>query len=274
LGAHPTYSGSLEAGRAAEFAAFAAELAAAAAAAIRPHYLSGIRPDIKADDSPVTAADRAAEQAMRALIEERYPEHGILGEEFGLHRAEADYRWVLDPIDGTQAFIANCYLFGTLIALTHHGRPVLGAISSPLTGHLLMGDGQRAWLGEREVRLRPCDRIEDAVLLATDHWDMFRYRNGPAFEALSRRARLYRGWGDCHGYFQLATGGADIMIDARMKDWDIMALVPIVEGAGGRVSDWQGRDPVGSDSLVASAAPIHDAVLAALNPPAEAPSGH
>lgn len=260
------YSGLLEAGRAAEFTAFAAELAQVAAQAILPHYLSGAAPDIKTDASPVTAADRGAEQAMRALIAARYPEHGILGEEFGLHNPEAAYRWVLDPIDGTQSFIANGYGFGTLIALNHHGRPVLGAIHSPLTGHLLMGDGRRAWLGERHLRLRPCRRIEDAVLLATDHWDMFKYRNGPAFEALSRRVRLYRGWGDCHGYFQLASGGADIMMDARMKDWDIMALVPIVEGAGGRLSDWHGRDPVGSDSLVASAAQIHDAVIAALNP--------
>lgn len=266
MAARSAHSGALDAERAAEFVAFVGELAAAAARAIQPHYLSGITPDIKGDDSPVTAADRAAERAMRALIEERYPSHGILGEEFGLHQGEAEYRWVLDPIDGTQAFIANCYLFGTLIALTHGGRPVLGAIHSPLTGHLLMGDGKRAWLGERSVRMRPCARIEDAVLLATDHWDMFRYRNGEAFETLSRRVRLYRGWGDCHGYFQLATGGADIMIDALMKDWDIMALVPIIEGAGGCVSDWQGRDPVGSDSLVASGAEIHDAVIEALNP--------
>jgi myo-inositol-1(or 4)-monophosphatase len=274
MSAYPRFSGPPETVRAPEFSAFVGELAQAAAQQIRPFYLSGIRPDIKSDDSPVTAADRAAEQAMRALIGERYPGHGILGEEFGLHQGEAEYRWVLDPIDGTQAFIANGYLFGTLIALTHHGRPVLGAIHSALTGHLLMGDGTRAWLGKVSVRLRPCARIEDAVLLATDHWDMFRYRNGPAFEALSRRVRLYRGWGDCHGYFQLATGGADIMIDARMKDWDIMALVPIVEGAGGRVSDWQGRDPVGSDSLVASAAEIHDAVIETLNAPGEAPASH
>jgi myo-inositol-1(or 4)-monophosphatase len=265
MDAYPRYSGTLDPTRAGEFAAFVAELAEAAAQAIRPHYLSGIAPDLKSDASPVTAADREAEQAMRDLIVSRYPGHGILGEEFGLHQKDAEYRWVLDPIDGTQAFVANCYLFGTLIALTHEGRPVLGALRSPLTGHLLMGDGQRAWLGERQVHVRPCDRIEDSLLLATDHWDMFRYRNGPAFDALSRRVRLYRGWGDCHGYFQIATGGADIMVDARMKDWDIMALVPIVEGAGGRVSDWEGRDPVGSDSLVASGVEIHDALIEALN---------
>jgi myo-inositol-1(or 4)-monophosphatase len=248
-----------------EAVGFIGELARAAAAVILPHYLTSLRPDIKSDDSPVTAADRGAEQAMRALIAARYPDHGILGEEFGLENAEADYRWVLDPIDGTQAFIANCYLFGTLIALTHRGRPVLGAIHHPLTGHLLLGDGERAWLGGRTVRVRPCARIEDAVLLATDHRDMHRHRNGPAFEALTRRVRLYRGWGDCHGYFQLATGGADIMMDAVMKDWDILALVPIVEGAGGRVSAWDGGDPVGADSLVATGGSIHDRVIEALN---------
>jgi len=215
----------------------------------------------KRDASPVTVADREAEQAMRTLIMRRYPGHGILGEEHGAYLEGARYRWVLDPIDGTKAFVSNCYLFGTLIALLRDGRPILGAIASPLVGHVLIGDGTQAWVGDRRVRVRRCERLEDATLLTTDHWEVFRRRDGPAFEALSRRVKLYRGWGDCHGYFQVATGGADIMVDPILNAWDIMALVPVIEGAGGRITDWAGRDPVGSDSAIATAGALHDEVV-------------
>jgi myo-inositol-1(or 4)-monophosphatase len=233
---------------------------------IRRHYLTGIAVESKADDSPVTAADRETETAMRELIAQRFPAHGILGEECGPHQADADYCWVLDPIDGTKAFVSNAYIFGTLIALTHKGRPVLGAIHSPLTGHLLIGTSTGTALNGRPMRVRACDRIEQATLLATDHWDVFRYRNGPAFEALSKRAHLYRGWGDCHGYFQVATGGADIMLDPHLSAWDIMAIVPVIEGAGGRITDWRGDSPLGADSLIATAGPLHDEVVRMLNP--------
>ncbi len=261
----PRYSGRIDPAREAEFTAFLGELTRASAPVILSHYLSGTAIDTKSDDSPVTAADRGAEEAMRALIEARYPDHGILGEEFGLLRGDAEYRWVLDPIDGTQAFIANCYIFGTLIALTHRGRPVLGAIHSPLTGHLLAGNGERTWLGERTMRVRECSRVEDAVMLTTDYRDAAGHSRGAGFQALAGRVRLLRGWGDCHGYFQVATGGADIMIDPEMKDWDILPMVPIIEGAGGRVSDWQGGDPVGAECLVATGGAIHDEVVAILN---------
>jgi histidinol-phosphatase len=249
-----------------EFIPFIRELAAVSGAVIRQYYLGGVAVEIKGDASPVTVADRRAEEVLRALIMQRYPDHGIIGEEYGEHQPQARYCWVLDPIDGTLAFIANCYIFGTLIALTCDGRPILGCIASPLVGHALIGTGDDAFVGERRVRVRACARLEDATLLTTDHWDVFRYRNGPAFEALSKRARVYRSWGDCHGYFQLATGGADIMLDPDMSAWDIMALVPVIEGAGGRITDWQGRDPIGADSIIASGGPLHDEVVRALNP--------
>ena len=133
-----------------------------------------------------------------------------------------------------------------------------------MTQHLLISDGHRAWLNDSVVGVRRCERIEDAVLLTTSHWDVIERRNGPAFEALSRRARLYRTWGDCHGYFLVAVGGADIMVDPVLSLWDIMALVPVIEGASGRITDWNGGDPVGGDSIIASGGPLHEEVVRSL----------
>jgi myo-inositol-1(or 4)-monophosphatase len=199
---------------------------------------------------------------MRLLIERRYADHGILGEEHGEQRPDARYRWVLDPIDGTKAFVSNCFLFGTLISLLRDGRPILGAIAHPLTGHVLLGlGGGPTLLGERPMRVRSCSRIEDATVLATGHWDMVNQRYGAAFEALTRRARLYRTWGDCHGYFQVATGGADVMLDPVLKPWDICALVPVIEGAGGRATTIDGRDPLQGTDLLASGGELHDELL-------------
>lgn len=259
------YSGGCDANERQEFVPFIRELAAASGELIRGYYMGDYRVQTKSDATPVTAADREAEALMRELIERRYPAHGIVGEEYGESNAGASYRWVLDPIDGTKSFVANCYLFGTLIALLRDGRPILGAIHNPLLKHLLIGDGREARLNDRAVRVSERDRIEDAVLLTTSHWEVFQRRDGPAFEALSRRARIYRTWGDCMGYFLVATGGADIMFDSIVSPWDIQAIVPVVEGAGGAVSDWYGGDPVQADSLIATNGVLHDAVVAGLN---------
>jgi histidinol phosphatase-like enzyme (inositol monophosphatase family) len=189
-----------------------------------------------------------------------------LGEEFGHHQPNAEYQWVLDPIDGTKAFITNSYLFGTLIALVKAGRPVLGVINHPIFGDYLVGDGHVTTLNGRPVRVRECRRIEDAVLLNTAHWNVFAHQNGPAFEALSKRVQRYNNWGDCHGYYLVACGGADIMTDPIMNPWDLMALIPIIEGAGGRISDWQGGDPITGHGAVATGGTIHNEVIRALNP--------
>ncbi|PJF45763.1 MAG: histidinol-phosphatase, partial [Candidatus Thermofonsia Clade 3 bacterium] len=154
-----------------EFLPFAQRLAEVSAAVIRPYFRNGAAVELKADESPVTIADRNAELAMRELIERTYPDHGVLGEEFGSHRPDARYRWVLDPIDGTKAFISGAYLFGTLIALVKDGRPVIGVINQPIVGDCLIGTGERAWLNGRPVRVAPCSRLEDAILLSTDHWN-------------------------------------------------------------------------------------------------------
>ena len=215
------YSGSLDSGEQKELLAFAKLLADASAGIIRHYYRTGYDVDIKSDESPVTIADRRAEQIMRELITREYPDHGILGEEYGEHLPGARYRWVLDPIDGTKAFVSGTYLFGTLIALLKDGRPALGVINQPIIGDFLVGTGEQTWLNGRPVRTAACDRVEDAILLTTDHWQVYREKNGPAFEALSKRVKRYNNWGDCHGYYLVATGGAHIMGDPIMNPWDL-----------------------------------------------------
>ena len=249
----------------AELVDFVARLAAESGTLIRKYYRSGYRVESKLDSTPVTVADRAAEERMRELIIQTYPDHGILGEEYGHHKPDAAFQWVLDPIDGTKNFISHGYLFGTLIALTVQGRPLLGAIHSPLVQDLLIGDGQQTLLNGEPVGVRSCDRLEDAVLLTTDPFSPARYHDGPAFERLARRVKRFRTWGDCHGYYMVAVGGADIMTDPVVNYWDRVALVPIIRGAGGRITDWRGGDPIHGDGVVATNGLLHDEVIRCLN---------
>jgi len=267
------YSAVLTDGEAREFIPFVHELIGGAFAVIRRHFLDATPVITKSDATPVTQADRGAEQAMRRLIEVRYPMHGVLGEEFGVKEpthAVPRYRWVLDPIDGTRAFIANCFLFGTLIALERDDgtgfRPVLGAIAHPAAGLALIGHSEECRLFsadgvERTARVRACSQLRDATVLATTHWSTGEQAGGPAVENLIRKAKLYRTWGDCFGYFAVATGGADVMLDPSLSYWDVAAIVPVVEGAGGRVTSWDGGDPLERLSLIASGGAVHDEVL-------------
>jgi myo-inositol-1(or 4)-monophosphatase len=243
------------------------EMAVQSGEFIRPYFANpALEIETKADETPVTIADRGAEELMRRMIAAKFPSHGIIGEEFGSKDPSADFVWVLDPIDGTKAFASACPLFGTLIALLHEGRPVLGAIHQPILKQMLVGDGHTAELNGRTVRLRSCSSIESATLLTSDPRDPAKHKNGPAFDALVRRARLVRTWGDCYGYLLVATGWADIMCDAIMSPWDIQALVPVIRGAGGVITDWHGGDPVKADSIVAASPGLHAQVIAALNP--------
>ena len=253
-----------------EFMHFAYFLAAESAAIIRRYFRSDYTVEQKADQSPVTIADYKAEARMRELITAQFPTHGVLGEEFGQHQPDAEYQWVLDPIDGTKSFISGSYLFGTLIALVHLGQPILGVINHPLMDDFLIGTGDAAWLNGRPVHVRPCQRIEDAVLLNTSHWNVHNHQNGHAFEALTRRVQRYHNWGDCHGYYLVAIGGADIMTDPAMNLWDLMALVPIIRGAGGAITDWHGNDPIGGSGIVATGGSIHREVSRSLNGEADA----
>ncbi len=248
------------------FIDFTQELAQASGAVIRKYFRSAIDVETKSDQTPVTIADRQAEQVMRALIRARYPDHGILGEEFETHNHEARYQWVLDPIDGTKTFVAGTYLFGTLIALLEDGRPIVGAINNPIVDQFLVGDGGQTWLNGAPVKVRDCQSIAQATLLTTNPLTVHEYRDGAAFESLARQAKLYRTWGDCHGYYLVATGYADIMIDAAMYIWDVAALIPIIEGAGGVITDYYGGDPMSGEGAVATAGPLHAEVIQALNP--------
>jgi myo-inositol-1(or 4)-monophosphatase len=267
-----SYSARLDRAEEREFVPFMHELIGIAFATIRRHFLTGAAVDTKGDASPVTVADRNAEEAMRRAIESRYPTHAVIGEEHG-NKPGQRYRWVLDPIDGTRAFITNCFLFGTLIALERDDgagfRPVLGVIGHPAAGVALIGHAGGTTLYSsdgtaRAARVRPCARLADATVLATTHWSTGEQRGGPAVERIIRAAKLYRTWGDCFGYFALATGGADLMLDPTLAYWDVAAIVPVVEGAGGGVTAWDGGDPLAAPSLIASAGPLNDLVLALL----------
>jgi len=249
------------------YRSFLCELAQASGEFILPLAgNSALAVEAKSDASPVTAADRGAEELMRRLIAAKYPDHGVIGEEHGDDRPDAEWVWVLDPIDGTKAFITGVPLWGTLIALLHQGQPVLGAIHQPVLGQLCIGDGSTTTLNDRRVSVRPCERIEEATLLTSDWLNPARFQNGAAFDAVAGRARLVRTWGDCYGYLLLACGWADLSVDPVMNPWDIAALVPVIRGAGGVITDWQGGPAYPARSTVAAGPGLHSQVIRALNP--------
>lgn len=221
--------------------------------------------DYKADRTPVTRADRLAEELMRAMIRREYPDHGVIGEEFGTDNGDAEHVWTLDPIDGTRSFIAGCPLFGTLIGLLRNGRPILGAIHQPVVGDLVIGDGTETHLNGKPVRVREAAELSRAVLLTTDTRYVGDYQDRHGFDALVAATGLLRTWGDCYGYLLVASGGADIMLDPIMSPWDLMPLIPIIRGAGGEISSWSGGDPVTATSAVAASAALHPRVVGILN---------
>jgi histidinol phosphatase-like enzyme (inositol monophosphatase family) len=249
------------------YRAFMVELAGLSGDFIRPYYgRSDLAVDLKADQSPVTAADRGAEELMRAAIRGKFPSHGVIGEEFGSDRPDAEFVWVLDPIDGTKSFLSSVPLFGTLIALLHGGQPVLGCIHQPILGQMLVGDNRSASLNGRPVRTRSVARIEDATLLTSDPVVIANHPGARGFAPLMQRAKLARMWGDCYGYLLVATGRADVMYDPLMNPWDIAALVPVIRGAGGVITDSRGGPPYPAQSTVAAANDgLHREVIAALN---------
>ncbi|BDQ03188.1 histidinol-phosphatase [Ignavibacterium sp.] len=244
-----------------EFKPFCKLLADKSAEIIRKYFRYPLNIENKADLSPVTIADKKAEELMRNLIYKEFPDHGIIGEEFGNEKSDADFVWVLDPIDGTKSFICGAMSFGTLIALLYKNEPVIGVINQPILNEFLIGDNRICLLNESKVRVREKDNLSEAVLLTTDHLNIKKYQDAEKFDKLINSVWLYRNWGDCYGYYLLATGFADIMIDPIMSVWDTMALIPIIKGAGGIITDYNGNDPVNGNSIIAASPQLHSKVL-------------
>lgn len=234
-----------------DFIALAGRLADAARDVVTRYFRQPIPVDRKADLSPVTIADREAEAAMRGLIAEAYPDHGIVGEEHGRARADAEYVWVLDPIDGTKRFVSGHVQFGTLIALLRNGTPILGMIDMPMLNERWTGaEGQptrhRRHDGEGAVRVRPCPGVADAILYATSP-QMFKGDDFAAFERVRSSAAQANYGGDCYAYGLLASGFVDLVVEADMGVYDYLPIVPVVTGAGGIMTDWSGA-PLGLES--------------------------
>ena len=219
---------------------------------------------------PVTEGDKAAEKAIRTAIRKRYPSHGILGEEFGDHDHDASFRWVIDPIDGTRAFIIGMPLWGTLIGLTRDGVPLLGAMSQPFTGERFWSEaGETRWrqgVGKpRTLRTRGCSSLDQAVLTST-HPDLFAAgEEMQRFQTLKSCVRMTRFGGDCYGYCLLAAGHVDLVVEAGLKPYDIIALIPIIEAAGGVVTTWDGRPATEGGRILAAGDPkLHAKAMAVL----------
>lgn len=238
--------------------AFIDELAEAARAAILPFFRQAMTVENKAAQGfdPVTEADRAAETVMRALIAARFPDHAIHGEEFADVEGASPWRWVLDPIDGTRAFMAGLPTWGVLIGLTYEGEPVLGALDQPYLEERFVGFPGGATFsgrhGRRDLKVSPCAVLTQATLSTTDP-DLFTPAEKGAFDQVRAAARLTRLGLDCYAYGMLAAGHIDLVVESGLKPVDILPLVPLIEGAGGVVTDWRGR-PVRSGGQVVAAA--------------------
>ena len=253
-----------------ELLGFANRLADASGAVIKRYFRTGIEITDKKDKgegrySPVTAADQGAEAAIRTLIKAEHPDHGIMGEEHGHENPDARFTWVIDPIDGTKAFITGLPTWGTLIALNDMGRPVLGLLDQPILGERFTGGPDGAFLGKTRLKTRICPKLSDAILCCTEP-EMFEAgAEQKAFKRLARQVALRRFGTDCYAYAMLAHGFVDLVVEASLAPWDIQALIPIVERAGGLVTNWEGGPAADGGRVVAAGDPaLHRDVLAVL----------
>jgi myo-inositol-1(or 4)-monophosphatase len=254
-----------------DFAAFVDELADVSGGAILPFFRTSLSIENKAGQTgfdPVTAADRAAEAAMRGLIRRSFPGHGIIGEEFGSEATDAEYVWVLDPIDGTKSFISGMPAWGTLIGLTRFGEPVYGLMHQPFVGERFSGDGlsarYRGPAGQRALITRPCAKLTDAVLFTTSP-KLMNTADRAIFSKVEQSVRLSRYGGDCYAYCMVAAGHIDLVIETEIKPHDIAALIPIITGAGGEITTWEGGSAEKGGRIVAAGdRRVHAAAMAVL----------
>lgn len=255
--------------RHADLGRFAGDLADLARGIARRWFRRLDAVDTKADRTPVTPADREIEHALRARIRAAFPEHGVLGEEEGSERVDAEYVWVLDPIDGTKSFIAGMPVWGTLIALTRLGEPVFGMMHQPFMRERFTGDGAAAHYrgpaGKRELHVRPCASLRDAILFTTSPL-LMNEEDRVIFQRVENAARLSRYGGDCYAYCMLAAGHIDLVIETELKPHDIAPLIPIIRGAGGVVTSWDGGPAeAGGRVIAAGDKRVHEAAIKLLN---------
>lgn len=262
-----------------DFETFVNRLATLSGEAIMPFFRTTLAAEDKAHGGafdPVTEADRSAEIVMRRMIQNTFPDHGVIGEEFGAENPQADYVWVLDPIDGTKSFICGFPTWGTLIGLTHHGRPCYGMMHQPFCRERFAGDGSTAfWRGpvrssaagqgqgeeKRRLKTRACPTLAQATLMTTSPSLIAPHRLAD-FHRVESGVRLSRYGGDCYAYCALAAGHVDLVIESGLKPYDIIALIPIIEGAGGVVTTWAGGDPAAGGDIIASGDPaLHQIAL-------------
>ena len=255
-----------------DFQAFLDELATVSGETVLPFFRTALSIDNKGGPGgfdPVTAADHAAETAMRTLIRRSFPSHGIIGEEYGEERADAEYVWVLDPIDGTKSFISGMPAWGTLIALLRAGEPVFGMMNQPFIRERFSGDGAKAHYrgpaGARDLRVRACADLAEAVLFTTSPL-LMKAGDRELFGRVEQMVRLSRYGGDCYAYCMLAAGHVDLVIETGLKPYDVLPLVPIIAGAGGVITTWEGGAPHAGGRIVAAGDKrVHAAALAMLN---------
>jgi histidinol-phosphatase len=254
-----------------DFSAFVDELATVSGETILPFFRTALSIEDKGRPGsfdPVTAADRAAELSMRALIRRTFPDHGIIGEEYGKERADAEYVWVLDPIDGTKSFIAGMPAWGTLIALLRAGEPVFGMMNQPFTRERFSGDGHKAHYrgpaGARDLRVRACADLSAAVLFTTSPL-LMSAADRESFGRAEKAVRLSRYGGDCYAYCMVAAGHVDLVIETELKPYDVLPLIPIITGAGGVITTWEDGPAANGGRIVAAGdRRAHAAALALL----------
>jgi len=251
--------------------AFFYALADAAKAETLPRFRTGayVTNKLEGGFDPVTEGDQAAESAIRALIEQRFPEHGILGEEHENIGLDRENIWVIDPIDGTRAFISGVPVWGTLIGFQSGGRSVMGLMDQPFTGERYFADGERSWYsgpdGERQIRTRDCERLSDAILFTTSP-HIFTGEDAERYRAVERHVRLFRYGTDCYAYALLASGHVDLVVENSLKPYDVGALIPLIEHAGGIITTWDGGRPEGGGNIVAAGSrALHEQAMSILN---------
>ena len=256
-----------------DFAAFVDKLATVSGDIILPFFRTALTVEIKKRPDgafdPVTEADRGAEAAMRKLIRDTFPAHGIVGEEYGSEQPDAEYVWVLDPIDGTKAFISGMPLWGTLIGLTRFGEPVFGMVHQPFTRERFSGDGGAASYrgpnGKRDLRVRSCKSLAQAVTYTTSP-QLMKQADRDIYACIEKAALLSRYGGDCYAYCMLASGQIDLIMETELKPHDVMALIPVVTGAGGIMTTWENGPPTAGGRIIAAGDKrVHAAVLELVN---------